>query len=246
MKPVFGVANSNVIDLVAALKRLRPRTPVFVLSHSLSELPNTAKIVVAPSVASALKHRHSIEKTEAHLFIVDVAVNLKRVRGIELIDSKVGSDFNTIFYTLSTSILDSCLKDKSDYKHRRIKVSNEPLHEKMLERTPVSPLAKLLTMFYAIPNKKKRELYKTVIYYWLVTPSLEPEYLERTLNLKTKTALFSFLTSSVVSNLRLSFDKNFNARKVLKKNRISQFDYNYLNKVRPTLHKDVKKLLRNT
>lgn len=237
MKQVFGIANSNIVDVAFSLKRLKPRTKLFVYGFNSNEELDDAKIYL--SNMTAFKRVHKSIPEDCVLFIVDTAINLKKIKDIVLVDSLLKPDMSTEFFSITDDILRNAINAKGEYPHRRAQFKKFDIAEVLLRKTPVSVLSKIFTFLYSIANKEKRDNYRHAILYWLVNPDLDEHYLVNALNLKGKgKRLLEFLLENDIVAVRTMFEDSVNYKDVLKANNISVFDYNYLKKFKA---KDLKK-----
>lgn len=231
MKPVFGIANSNVVDIALALKKLRPRTKVCVLGLDDNSQLDDAKIVVS-TVANLIHKKSLIKKLDPCIFVVDAPINLVRIRKIQLVDCRLDYKLGAKMYSISSSILEDCLQQaqRGQHKYKTLKVKPMNAQDILLSRTPTSIMPRLMALLYSIPDKRKRELYKTTIFKWIVNPELSTEYLRKELHLnngKKGKALIEFLTSDTIGIVRSLFVDGANVRSILRKNKLSKFDFMY-------------------
>ena len=242
IKSVIGISNSNAPDVTEALRKLKPRTYVHLLGYDPPEKLKEAKIIVASSVNSVKSNAKVLNKTDAFIFVVDIAINLKRIRGIFFLDCRLTYDLGAKFYDLSTSMLNECLIYTSDYKYKTLKFREIDVAEKLLDKTPTSVLSKIMTFLYSIPDKKKRELYKQTIFKWMVTPSLTNDFLITTLKLKGKSKrLIDFLASPQIAVVRSLFEHGADTKKIMRENKVASFDFNYLKRVKKSYLKGKNK-----
>lgn len=245
MKPVFGIANSNAFDVATALKRLRPRTNVCVLAIDDISKVVDAKIIVAPSVQTVIRFEKELNESDALIFVIDIAVNLKRIRKIVMLDCRLDYNLGTQFYNLSDSMLEQCLTTKESYPFKSLKFTSLDVAKELLDKTPTSILSKIMTFLYSIPDKKKRELYKETIFHWLVNPDLSNDFLVLTLRLRGKgKRIVEFLSSDSIRVVRSMFAPGANPKALMRKHKISSFDYNYLKRVKAKTFKGKKKKQR--
>lgn len=244
MKPIFGIANSNIVDVAFAFKRLKPRMKLFVAGQGKDSDVEKARIFV--SNFAGFRRLHKSIPDSCSIFIVDTAINLKRVRKITLLDSMLKKDMSTEFFSITDDILVDALLSREEYPYAKAKFKRFDVSDILLRKTPVSVLSKIFTFLYSIANKEKRDKYRHAILYWLVHPDLDENYLVDILKLKGKgKRLLEFLLTDDILAVRSMFDDSVNYKEIIRKHNIAVFDYNYLNRFKSKTLKGKKRSKKN-
>lgn len=230
MRPVYGLANTNSLDLHATIKKYRPKTKIFLQGNSSPEtLPNYS-IIVFSSVNYFEKNYDKISKN-AYVFITDLALNLKRVKGIVLVDCNTTSSMRTSYYSLTDLEIIECLNSKESYPYEEYYIKSLDVFDRLFQKQPVSVLSDLFTLFYSIPNKERRLQIKTDILLWLKSSNDSDHDFE---DLLKKLKLRK--TSEIYLYLKENYDKLLLLRNEVvngvknKDNKVSGFDIRYLTK----------------
>ena len=229
MYKIFGLVSISTPTLVSIIKRLKPKTKLFI--NGVGDI-RTSRYALLSNVNYVKKHADDLIDSDCVVFVSDCFLNLSSIKDIDILDGKVTATFQSQFLNITDDAIKYLLDDRTKYGNKKILFKKVSIAAKLLRSTPESIMSTIYTFLYKIPNKDRREYARQHILHWLHSPDVDYEDFSNLLKFRGKQGEFlnNFLQSESVDNFRSLFADGVNVSVKLSEFGLSEFDYSYISK----------------
>ncbi len=182
MKGLFGVANTTIFRVSTIFKEQLMDVRVQILGFEDNVRPRAGAVLV-PTTKLFLKHRKSLERTNASVFVFDTPILLDYLSPIKLLDSKKAGSLRYKMYDLDPADVATAIASKNT---STITCGNNDVISTLLGATLPSVMKPIQTFLYSIQDTEHRNYCSAEILHYLASSKTKLSDLGTSLILASK------------------------------------------------------------